>query len=63
MPARGAVYVSCLGRGSHLFGEQHEELRLIQRQLGNVPLVGFYANGEIGGQNLYGFTGVLTVFY
>lgn len=60
---RGAVYVSCLGRGSHLFGEQHEELRLIQRQLGNVPLVGFYANGEIGGQNLYGFTGVLTVFY
>lgn len=61
--ARGAVYVSCLGRGSHLFGEQHEELRLIQRQLGEVPLVGFYANGEIGGQNLYGFTGVLTVFY
>lgn len=61
--ARGAVYVSCLGRGSHLFGEQHEELRLIQRQLGEVPLVGFYANGEIGGRNLYGFTGVLTVFY
>jgi small ligand-binding sensory domain FIST len=61
--ARGAVYVSCLGRGSHLFGEQHEELRLIQRQLGDLPLVGFYANGEIGGQNLYGFTGVLTVFY
>ncbi len=61
--ARGAVYVSCVGRGSHLFGEQHEELRLIQRQLGEVPLVGFYANGEIGGQNLYGFTGVLTVFY
>jgi small ligand-binding sensory domain FIST len=61
--ARGAVYVSCLGRGSHLFGEQHEELRLIGRQLGEVPLVGFYAGGEIGGQNLYGFTGVLTVFY
>ena len=61
--ARGAVYVSCLGRGSHMFGEQHEELRLIGRELGDVPLVGFYANGEIGGQNLYGFTGVLTVFY
>lgn len=61
--ARGAVYVSCVGRGSHLFGEPHEELRLIQHQLGNVPLVGFYANGEIGGRNLYGFTGVLTVFY
>lgn len=60
---RGAVYVSCLGRGSHMFGEQHEELRVIRQQLGDVPLVGFYANGEIGGQNLYGFTGVLTVFY
>jgi small ligand-binding sensory domain FIST len=61
--AKGAVYVSCLGRGSHMFGEAGEELRLIQHQLGDVPLVGFYANGEIGGQNLYGFTGVLTVFY
>jgi small ligand-binding sensory domain FIST len=61
--AKGAVYVSCLGRSGHMFGEAGEELRLIQRQLGDVPLVGFYANGEIGGQNLYGFTGVLTVFY
>jgi len=61
--ARGAVYVSCLGRASHMFGESNEELGLIQRQLGDLPLVGFYANGEIGGQNLYGFTGVLTVFY
>jgi small ligand-binding sensory domain FIST len=61
--AKGAVYVSCVGRGSHLFGEQHEELRVIQQQLGDVPLVGFYGSGEIGAQNLYGFTGVLTVFY
>lgn len=61
--ARGAVYVSCLGRGGHMFGEQHEELRLIRHQLGDVPLVGFYANGEIAGEKLYGFTGVLTVFY
>lgn len=60
---RGAVYVSCLGRGRHLFGARHEELRLIRHQLGDLPLVGFYANGEIGGANLYGFTGVLTVFY
>ena len=61
--ARGAIYVSCVGRGSHMFGEPNEELRLIQRQFGEMPLAGFYANGEIGGQNLYGFTGVLTVFY
>ncbi len=61
--ARGAVYVSCIGRGSHMFGEQSEELRVIRHHLGDVPLVGFYASGEIGGRNLYGFTGVLTVFY
>jgi small ligand-binding sensory domain FIST len=60
--ARGAVYVSCIGRGTHLFGEPHEELRLIARQLGDVPLVGFYADGEISGRSLYGYTGVLTVF-
>lgn len=61
--AKGAVYVSCVGRGTQLFGEQGEELRIIAQQLGDVPLVGFYGNGEIGGRNLYGFTGVLTVFY
>jgi small ligand-binding sensory domain FIST len=61
--ARGAIYVSCVGRGTHLFGEQHEELRLIARQLGDVPLAGFYAGGEISGRSLYGYTGVLTVFY
>jgi small ligand-binding sensory domain FIST len=61
--AKGALYVSCVGRGTHLFGEQHEELRLIAHHLGDVPLVGFYANGEISGRSLYGYTGVLTVFY
>jgi len=60
---RGALYFSCLGRGSHMFGEQGEELRLIENQLGEVPLAGFFANGEIGGRSLYGYTGVLTVFY
>ena len=57
------MYVSCVGRGRYMFGAQSEELKIIQREIGDVPLVGFYANGEIGGQNLYGFTGVLTVFY
>ena len=59
---QGALYFSCLGRGGHMFGEQGEELRLIQSQLGAVPLVGLYAGGEIGGRNLYGYTGVLSVF-
>jgi small ligand-binding sensory domain FIST len=61
--AKGAIYVSCVGRGTHLFGEQSEELRVVAQQLGAMPLVGFYANGEISGRSLYGYTGVLTVFY
>jgi small ligand-binding sensory domain FIST len=59
---KGALYHTCLGRGRHLFGEDSAELRLIRETLGDVPLVGFYANGEISHHRLYGYTGVLTVF-
>ena len=60
--ARGAVYYSCLGRGESLFGADSEELKMISRALGDIPLVGFFANGEISHNRLYGYTGVLTVF-
>ncbi len=59
---RGGLYFSCMGRGQHMFGEVSKEMKLIQQQLGDIPLVGFYANGEIAGQRLYGYTGVLTLF-
>ena len=58
----GAVYVSCAGRGGPHFGAPSAELQIIRRALGDVPLVGFFAGGEIAHQNLYGYTGVLTVF-
>jgi small ligand-binding sensory domain FIST len=64
-PARriaGAVYVSCTGRGGHHFGSPSAELQTVRRALGDVPLVGFFAAGEIARNNLYGYTGVLTVF-
>jgi len=59
---RGGLYISCLGRGRHLFGENSEEMKMISDVFGDIPLVGFYANGEIAGQRLYGYTGVLTLF-
>lgn len=58
----GGLYISCLGRGRYQFGENSEELRMIQQSLGDIPLVGFYANGEISHDRLYGYTGVLTLF-
>jgi small ligand-binding sensory domain FIST len=61
-PPRGALYFSCLGRGASLFGENSDELRMIQDGLGDVPLVGFFCNGEISHNRLYGYTGVLTLF-
>lgn len=61
-PPRGGVYYSCLGRGASLFGPDSEELRLVRALLGEFPLVGFYANGEISHHRLYGYTGVLTLF-
>jgi small ligand-binding sensory domain FIST len=59
---RGGIYVSCLARGKALFGSASAEVGLLQSQLGDFPLVGFFANGEIAGQQLYGYTGVLTLF-
>ena len=62
-PPRGGVYYSCLGRGQHMFGPDSEELKTIRQELGDFPLVGFFANGEISHNRLYGFTGVLTLFH
>jgi small ligand-binding sensory domain FIST len=64
-PARrvaGAVYVSCSGRGGPHFGAASAEMHIVRRALGDVPLVGFFAGGEIAFNQLYGYTGVLTVF-
>lgn len=58
----GAVYVSCAGRGGPHFGGDSAELQIVRRALGDVPLVGFFAGGEIARHHLYGYTGVLTVF-
>ncbi len=58
----GAIYVSCAGRGGPHFGGDSAELQTVRHALGDVPLVGFFAGGEIAHQHLYGYTGVLTVF-
>lgn len=59
---RGGLYHSCLGRGEDLFGGDSAEIKMIHATLGDFPLVGFFANGEIFNQRLYGYTGVLTLF-
>lgn len=61
-PPKAGVYVSCIARGAALFGENGVETALIRETLGDFPLVGFFANGEISRDRLYGHTGVLTLF-
>ena len=59
---KAGVYVSCVARGAALFGELGVETGLIRETLGDFPLIGFFANGEISRDRLYGHTGVLTLF-
>ncbi|MBF5007578.1 FIST C-terminal domain-containing protein [Diaphorobacter sp. NR2-3-3-1] len=58
----GAVYVSCSDRSGQFFGGSNAELQIVRRALGDVPLVGFFARGEIAEHRRYGYAGVLTVF-
>lgn len=62
VPARGGLYFTCLGRGESLFGRRNEEMSIIRDILGDIPLAGFFANGEISHNRLYGYTGVLSLF-
>ncbi len=61
-PIQGGLYFSCLSRGHNLFGEAGVELEIVRDVIGDVPLAGFFANGEISHRRLYGHTGVLALF-
>ena len=61
-PIKGAHYISCIARGPNMFGGKNAELGLVRDALGDIPLVGMYANGEISNDRLYSYTGVLTLF-
>lgn len=61
-PPRGGLYFSCVARGPNMFGPDSEELKMIREVLGDFPLAGFFGNGEIAHDRLYGYTGVLTLF-
>ena len=59
---KGGIYISCIARGPNMFGNQNAEVNLIQEIIGDIPLVGMFANGEISANRLYTYTGVLSLF-
>ncbi|MEB3273375.1 MAG: FIST signal transduction protein [Prochlorothrix sp.] len=64
--ATGALMFSCLGRGENLYDEPNFDSDLFRQYLGEIPLGGFFCNGEIGpiGGNTYlhGYTSVFGIF-
>jgi small ligand-binding sensory domain FIST len=63
----GGLLFTCNGRGTRLFTEPHHDASAISEAIGEIPLAGFFAAGElgpIGGQNfIHGFTASLALFY
>src|SRR5262249_24806351 len=62
----GALLFSCNGRGTRLFEQPDHDARTVRAEAGEVPLAGFFAQGElgpVGGQNfIHGYTASLALF-
>jgi small ligand-binding sensory domain FIST len=44
----GALLFSCLGRGAMLYGHTNHDSDAFRRNVGDLPIGGFFCNGEIG---------------
>lgn len=59
----GALYISCVARTQEGFSDSPgSEMELVREVIGDTPLAGFYAAGEISNSRLYGYTAVLILF-
>lgn len=62
----GVLLFSCLGRGSYLYGESDHDTKLFRDFMGNIPIGGFFCNGEIGPVSgttyLHGYTSSFGLF-
>ncbi|MGJ3247914.1 MAG: FIST signal transduction protein [Elainellaceae cyanobacterium] len=61
----GALMFSCMGRGERLYNEQNFDSRLFSHYVSNVPVAGFFCNGEIGPVGdttfIHGYTSVFGI--
>ena len=63
---QGALLFSCLGRGQYLYGHPNHDSDIFHEKIGEVPLGGFFCNGEIGPVSgttfLHGYTSSFGIF-
>ena len=62
----GALLFSCLGRGEHLYKKPNFDTSVFKQHLGEIPVGGFFCNGEIGPVGgttfLHGYTSSFGLF-
>lgn len=64
-PPTAALLFSCLGRGEGLYGEPSHDIRMIRSFFGDIPVGGFFCNGEVGPVSgktyLHGYTSAIAL--
>lgn len=62
----GALLFQCLGRGEYLYGRTDHDTDMFKAIVGELPLTGFFCNGEIGPVGgstfLHGYTSSFGIF-
>lgn len=65
-PPRFAMMFPCMGRGPYFYGGVDRDLDLVRARFPDLPLIGFYGNGEIapfnGSNQLFQYAAVVSLF-
>jgi small ligand-binding sensory domain FIST len=63
---RGGLIFSCNGRGTRLFDVENHDVSAVRDCMGEIPVSGFFAQGELGPvgdrNHLHGFTACVALF-
>jgi len=61
-----ALLFTCNGRGTRLFSQPHHDAQVVRAEMADIPIAGFFAQGElgpVGTQNfIHGFTASIVLF-